>query len=165
MLLQQGKCPTRSAFALFSTTIFMILNILSSFEHAFMSRYNGTIVAYGQTGSGKTHTIFGNDGNDESGCIEKGLVQQSLHSLFRSIKMSNTSKDDHDKNHDDNEFCLTTAKASFFEIFNERVYDLLSNDVDDTDLPVRVDGERGVYLEGLSEEAVTNTEEAEKGKR
>eukprot|EP00978_Attheya_sp_CCMP212_P020638 scaffold59287_cov53-Attheya_sp.AAC.1 len=129
---------------------------------AIAAGYNGTIVAYGQTGSGKTHTIFGNDSNDESGYIEKGLVQQSLHSLFRSIKMSNTSKDDHDKNGDDNEFCLTTAKASFFEIFNERVYDLLSNDVDDTDLPVRVDGEKGVYLEGLSEEAVTNTEEAEK---
>ena len=73
--------------------------------------------------------------------------------------MSNTSKDDH------NELCLTTAKASFFEIFNERVYDLLSNDVDDTDLPVRVDAEKGVYLEGLAEEAVANTDEAEKGKR
>jgi kinesin family protein 5 len=113
--------------------------------------------AYGQTGSGKTHTIFG---DDESDYIEKRLVQQSLHSLFCSIKMSNTSKDDH------NELCLTTAKGSFFEIINKRVYDLLSNDADDTDLPVRVDEEKGVYLEGLAEEAIANIDEVlEKGKR
>ena len=113
--------------------------------------------AYGQTGSGKTHTIFGDDESDY--IDEKRLVQQSLHSLFCSIKMSNTSKDNH------NELCLTTAKGSFFEIFNERVYNLLSNDADDTDLPVRVDEKKGVYLEGLAEEAIANTDEVlEKGK-
>jgi kinesin family protein 15 len=60
----------------------------------------------------------------------------------------------------------TTTKASFFEIYNERVYDLLSpNDNnmtgdDDKGLPVREDVSKGVYVEGLYEGEVSNTIEA-----
>lgn len=60
----------------------------------------------------------------------------------------------------------TTTKASFFEIYNERVYDLLSpNDnnmtgEDDKGLPVREDVSKGVYVEGLYEGEVSNTIEA-----
>lgn len=60
----------------------------------------------------------------------------------------------------------TTTKASFFEIYNERVYDLLSpNDnnmtgEDDKGLPVREDVSKGVYVEGLYEGEVSNTIDA-----
>ena len=44
----------------------------------------------------------------------------------------------------------TTYHASFFEIFNERVYDLLSTESLETALPVR-ENVSGVYVEGLKE--------------
>lgn len=54
----------------------------------------------------------------------------------------------------------TTTKASFLEIYNERVYDLLSfSDLEEA-LPVREDSAKGVYVEGLSERIVHNTLEA-----
>jgi hypothetical protein len=63
------------------------------------------------------------------------------------------------------EYTKTTAKASFFEIFNERVYDLLSDETLESNLSVREDATKGVYVEGLKEVDVSNTEEAEEGER
>ncbi len=136
--------------------------------------YNGTIVAYGQTGSGKTHTVFG----DES-CT--GLVQRSLRDIFQKITLSQVEETMNDDNcsHDDNNngddtstssssnnisSSKATFYASFFEIFNERVYDLLANEnklLENLSLAVREDVTNGVYVEGLKEKQVTNTAEAE----
>ncbi|KAL7529146.1 hypothetical protein ACHAXR_002819, partial [Thalassiosira sp. AJA248-18] len=114
--------------------------------------YNGTIVAYGQTGSGKTHTIFGEEGQiDEH--VNAGLIQRSLGAIFDSIAQSNTNEDG----------CTTrtTTKASFFEIYNECVYDLLCMDSSNSKgLPVREDAKTGVYVEGLSEMQVSDAREA-----
>jgi len=131
--------------------------------------YNGTIVAYGQTGSGKTHTVFG----DES---STGLVQRSLRDIFQKITLSQaaeaTQDDDQDEytgynSDDDNATKSSSSKAtfhaSFFEIFNERVYDLLANEnklLENNSLAVREDA-NGVYVEGLKHKEVTNTAEAE----
>ena len=60
----------------------------------------------------------------------------------------------------ENETVETIFKSSFFEIFNERVYDLLSTECLDSNLPVREDTS-GVYVEGLKEIQVNNTDEAE----
>lgn len=54
----------------------------------------------------------------------------------------------------------TTFKGSFFEIFNERVFDLLSSESLETSLAVRED-KNGVYVEGLKEMEVRNTQDAE----
>jgi kinesin family protein 15 len=54
----------------------------------------------------------------------------------------------------------TTFKGTFFEIFNERVYDLLSSDSLEKSLAVRED-RNGVYVEGLTEIEVKNTKDAE----
>jgi len=55
----------------------------------------------------------------------------------------------------------TEFRASFMEIFNDRVYDLLtSQDLLEAALPVREDV-HGVYVEGLKEVTVKNTDEAE----
>lgn len=147
--------------------------------------YNGTIVAYGQTGSGKTHTVFGgSEGESE----EAGLVQRSLRALFRSIKLaqaegaagSAAAADDDDGNGElnlldasfednngdtssSNDAVIreTTARASFYEIFNEKVYDLLSEGSLETALNVREDATRGVYVDGLEEVEVRDVDEAE----
>eukprot|EP01082_Thalassiosira_pseudonana_P002245 g1977.t1.1.5e174188 g1977 g1977.t1 contig11:452500-456007(-) len=119
--------------------------------------YNGTIVAYGQTGSGKTHTIFGEDGfhdNDSS-----GLVQRSLKSIFHKIAESHVNN--LESKSEDATTTRTTTKASFFEIYNERVYDLLSTNSNlEESLPVREDASRGVYVEGLAGREVGSTLEA-----
>ncbi len=57
-----------------------------------------------------------------------------------------------------------TFHGSFFEIFNERVYDLLANDstiLENNSLTVREGVNNGVYVEGLKEIQVSNSSHAE----
>lgn len=104
------------------------------------------------------------------------MVQRSLRSLFRSIKLAQAEgaaggagstaaadddDDDDDKDGDDAVIRETTARASFYEIFNEKVYDLLSEGSLETALNVREDATRGVYVDGLEEVEVRDVEEAE----
>ena len=147
--------------------------------------YNGTIVAYGQTGSGKTHTIFGGDDglllgeeeqqDNDTDTAGLGLVQRSLKSIFAKIAEQNsyssstaTDTDSLATNSPGGLSIRTTTKASFFEIYNEQVYDLLSSQQDNLSsseeskgLLVREDVTKGgVYVEGLVECDVSNTNEA-----
>lgn len=71
-----------------------------------MNGYNSCILAYGQSGAGKTFTMGLNEKN-------LGLISLSLDSLFKKIRQRNG----------DEEF---TVSASYIEIYNEKVYDLLS---------------------------------------
>ena len=116
--------------------------------------YNGCVLAYGQTGSGKTHTVFGDiegggdDGSNDANGAGAGLVQRSVAAIFEGVSRNADT-------------VRTSAKASFFEIYNERIYDLLNtpsdpSDVDDRGLSVREDGSRGVYVEGLLEKPVAD---------
>ena len=130
---------------------------------AVVGGYNGTIVAYGQTGSGKTHTIFGGEEPGEEDINESaGLVQRSIKAIFdkmNSYSYSNSSNNAHATS--SSHF---KAKASFFEIYNEKVYDLLSSNDSmlQESLAVREDATtaRGVYVEGLLECDVANTVDA-----
>ncbi|TMW65880.1 hypothetical protein Poli38472_003645 [Pythium oligandrum] len=71
--------------------------------------YHCSILAYGQTGSGKTFTTIGGE-TDES----QGLIPRLLHGLFAEIASSQSSEVE------------TTLSASFLEIYQERLRDLLS---------------------------------------
>ena len=125
-------------------------------------------------------------GGTEGGSEEAGLVQRSLRALFRSIKLAQAevaagSVADNDDggefglldassfedNHgdtsssDDAVIRESSARATFFEIFNEKVYDLLSQGSLERALNVREDAARGVYVDGLEEMEVRDVEEAE----
>lgn len=54
-----------------------------------------------------------------------------------------------------------SCKCSFYEIFNEKVFDLVdeSNRDNPMGLTVREDTRKGVYVEGLMEEKVSRVEE------
>ena len=65
--------------------------------------FNSTVLAYGQTGSGKTHTL----GTAED-CAQPGLIQNTLHALFSSGAQR-----------------LLSVEASFVEIYQEKIKDLL----------------------------------------
>ena len=127
-----------------------IFDSVKGLVESVLSGYNGTIVAYGMTSSGKTHTIFGEESASEYDDEAAGLVQRSLKAIFQKMngsKDGNSSSQQH------------TAKASFFEIYNEKVYDLLSsnNNMLQESLAVREDSSKGVYVEGLMEHDVHDT--------
>ncbi|EPZ33429.1 Kinesin, motor region domain-containing protein [Rozella allomycis CSF55] len=106
-----------------------------------LAGYNGTIFAYGQTGTGKTHTMEG-DKDDES---MRGVIPNAIIHIFNYI----------------NENAATGSKflvrASFLEIYNEDVYDLLANQ--ETKLELRERSDIGVYVKNLSSFVVNSVEE------
>ncbi|XP_048478462.1 kinesin-like protein KIF12 isoform X1 [Plutella xylostella] len=102
--------------------------------------FSCTAFCYGQTGSGKTHTLTGPPGLVEKGTSphapEHGLVVRSFVHLFRLIR-----------DRPDSHFIL---KASFLEIYNEKVIDLLNPGSARKPLQVRWSKEsRSFYVENL----------------
>lgn len=77
--------------------------------------YNICIFAYGQTGSGKTFTM---DGSENS----TGIIPRTTDLLFDSFEQYKRLGWNY------------SLYASALEIYNETLYDLLSNDVKDLDI-------------------------------
>lgn len=72
-----------------------------------MEGFNGTIFAYGQTGAGKTFTMVGDYKDPEW----KGIIPRGFDHVIESISLSENRK--------------YIVRASFIEIYNEDIYDLL----------------------------------------
>jgi kinesin family protein 5 len=73
--------------------------------------FNGTIFAYGQTGSGKTHTMMGPDYDPENPeSDQRGIIPRALEVIFGRVLNAEMECSIH---------------VSFFEIYNEKVNDLL----------------------------------------
>lgn len=103
--------------------------------------YNGTIFAYGQTGTGKTHTMTGQE-NDP---VHKGIMPRSFEDVFKRIE-------------GDSEQTQFLIRASYLEIYNEEIRDLLSkNPKNRLDLHEKPDS--GVYVRDLSYFAVKSVAE------
>jgi len=103
--------------------------------------FNGTVFAYGQTGSGKTFTMTGASLDDES---LKGIIPRMITTVFTAIRSAT----------DNLEF---TVKIGYCEIYMERIKDLLNPA--QSNLKVREDSRRGVYIADLSEEYVSDETE------
>jgi len=119
---------------------------------------NGAVFAYGQTSSGKTHTMRGSDD-------EPGVIPLAVEDVFACVRegRDNTRR----------EFLI---RASYLEIYNETLVDLLDEDEDEDEaavkddektkkkkkLSIREDAERGTYVSGLREEIVTTPQEVMK---
>ena len=87
--------------------------------------------AYGQTGSGKTHSIAGRDD-------DPGLMHQFVANLFDRVAYL-TKK----------EAIRVKVECSYYEIYNEKIHDLLGNDAK-TPLRVREHPINGPYIVDLS---------------
>eukprot|EP00298_Acanthocystis_sp_HF-20_P008863 c17950_g1_i1.p1 GENE.c17950_g1_i1~~c17950_g1_i1.p1 ORF type:complete len:818 (-),score=339.85 c17950_g1_i1:40-2460(-) len=118
------------------------------FEHAakpivesVMDGYNGTIFAYGQTGSGKTFTM---EGPDIEHPKKRGIIPRIVSFVFEFMETADPKI----------EF---TVKVSMFEIYLERIRDLI--DPSRVNLSVHEDRLRGVYVEGATEEYVGDAED------
>ncbi|URE45943.1 KISc [Musa troglodytarum] len=112
-----------------------------------MSGYNSCVFAYGQTGSGKTYTMLGEIGELEvRPSLNRGMTPRIFEFLFARIKAEEESRRD--------EKLKYSCKCSFLEIYNEQITDLL--DPTSSNLLLREDIRKGVYVENLTEYVVEN---------
>ncbi|XP_074495847.1 kinesin-like protein KIF17 [Sebastes fasciatus] len=105
--------------------------------------YNGTIFAYGQTGSGKSFTMQG----VSNPAAQRGVIPRAFEHIFESIQCAENTK--------------FLVRASYLEIYNEEVRDLLGNDTKQR-LELKEHPERGVYVRDLSMHTVHSVGECER---
>ncbi|NWV40622.1 KIF14 protein, partial [Grantiella picta] len=102
-------------------------------ERAFEG-YNACLFAYGQTGSGKSYTMMGFD-------EDRGIIPRLCEDLFNQIAQM------------DKEQVLYHLEMSFFEVYNEKIHDLLvfkAENGQKKQLRVREHPVLGPYVEGLT---------------
>ncbi|XP_035008252.2 kinesin-like protein KIF17 [Hippoglossus stenolepis] len=105
--------------------------------------YNGTIFAYGQTGSGKSYTMQG----VSEPAAQKGVIPRAFEHVFESIQCAENTK--------------FLVRASYLEIYNEEIRDLLGSDTKQR-LELKEHPERGVYVRDLSMHTVHSVGECER---
>ncbi|CAJ1050164.1 kinesin-like protein KIF17 isoform X2 [Xyrichtys novacula] len=105
--------------------------------------YNGTIFAYGQTGSGKSFTMQG----VSDPAAQRGVIPRSFEHIFESIQCAENTK--------------FLVRASYLEIYNEEIRDLLGSDTKQR-LELKEHPERGVYVRDLSMHTVSSVGECER---
>ncbi|XVF01191.1 hypothetical protein REPUB_Repub04eG0067300 [Reevesia pubescens] len=107
-----------------------------------LSGYNSCMFAYGQTGSGKTYTMLGEIEDLElKPSSQRGMTPRIFEFLFARIQAEEEIRSD--------EKLKYNCKCSFLEIYNEQITDLL--DPSATNLLLREEVKKGVYVENLSE--------------
>ncbi|XP_022897116.1 kinesin-like protein KIN-12F isoform X3 [Olea europaea var. sylvestris] len=107
-----------------------------------LSGYNSCMFAYGQTGSGKTYTMLGGiEELEVNPSPNRGMTPRIFEFLFARIRAEEEIRRD--------ERLIYNCKCSFLEIYNEQISDLL--DPSSTNLMLREDIKKGVYVENLSE--------------
>nr|AMS24259.1 kinesin OrphIII protein [Marsilea vestita] len=80
--------------------------------------YSSAVIACGQTGSGKTFTMCGRNNEQERNTEDDGLIAQCVSYIFSAMKKFDDAGEKMS-------FCL---KASYYEVYNEQVNDLLRLD-------------------------------------
>ncbi|OQR90737.1 kinesin KIF9 [Thraustotheca clavata] len=105
--------------------------------------YNGTVMAYGQTGAGKTFTMTGG----KSSFSDRGICARSIAMIFHAIKQ--------DTEH------TYTIRASYAEIYNEQLYDLLDfSENQQKELLIQENDKGQTFVKGLSKPLVDSEEAA-----
>jgi kinesin family protein 3/17 len=102
--------------------------------------YNGTVFAYGQTGTGKSFSMEGIRDVPEL----RGIIPMSFDHIFGYIKNAGVGT----------QFLV---RASYLELYNEEVRDLLN--IKGKKLEIKERSDTGVYVKDLSTFVVENVEE------
>ncbi|GMH56001.1 hypothetical protein TrRE_jg7295, partial [Triparma retinervis] len=102
--------------------------------------YNGTIFAYGQTGAGKTHTMEGYPDPPDL----RGIIPNAFQHIFDHVALGENEK--------------YLVRASYFEIYQEEIRDLLSKDPKNK-LELKENMDSGVYVKDLTSFVVKSTSE------
>ncbi|XP_061389246.1 protein claret segregational [Musca vetustissima] len=112
-----------------------IFEMVSPLIQSALDGYNICIFAYGQTGSGKTYTMDGIPSNP-------GVIPRTVDLLFDSIK---------NYRHLGWEYEI---KVTFLEIYNEVLYDLLSNEQKDMEIRMVKNSKNDIYVSNITQETV-----------
>eukprot|EP00939_MAST-03C_sp_MAST-3C-sp1_P002201 g2201.t1 len=110
---------------------------------AVLQGFNGTVFAYGQTGAGKTFTMEGVPEDPDL----RGIIPRTFRDIFDKIAVAKKSEK--------KEFLV---RASYLEIYNEEIRDLLSR-YTERRLEVKEGVDSGVYVEGLEAKIVKSVAE------
>lgn len=108
-------------------------NLAKRLVRRVMEGYHGTVFAYGMTGTGKTFSMQGT-------AHQPGVIPLAITDIFSYIR-ENPNR----------EFLL---RVSYLEIYNEKIFDLLSGGDGKEEIKLREDSKRGVYATPLKEEIV-----------
>ncbi|KAG1696563.1 hypothetical protein DVH05_018256 [Phytophthora capsici] len=126
---------------------------------ACLEGYNATVFAYGQTGTGKTHTLFGRDLGSSTSTEENtdsfdaiklcwGIVPRALNYLLGQASILQHKS------------CQVELHLSFLQIYNDRLFDLLTDRTRQKPLLIReqptLEGTTSVTVQGLSSERVSS---------
>ncbi|XP_054746383.1 protein claret segregational [Anastrepha obliqua] len=112
-----------------------IFEMVSPLIQSALDGYNICIFAYGQTGSGKTYTMDGIPTN-------VGVIPRTVDLLFDSIKNYKRLGWDYE------------IRVTFLEIYNEVLYDLLSNDQKDMEIRMAKHNKNDIYVSNITQETV-----------
>ncbi|XP_039286723.1 osmotic avoidance abnormal protein 3 isoform X2 [Nilaparvata lugens] len=104
--------------------------------------YNSTVFAYGQTGCGKSFSMQG----VKDPAAQRGIIPRAFEHIFEAISLVDNVK--------------YLVLASYLEIYNEEIRDLLGND-NKRKLDLKESADRGVYVSDLSHHAVSGVAECQ----
>ncbi|CAD6993267.1 unnamed protein product [Ceratitis capitata] len=114
-----------------------IFEMVSPLIQSALDGYNICIFAYGQTGSGKTFTMDGIPTN-------VGVIPRTVDLLFDSIKNYKRLGWEYE------------IRVTFLEIYNEVLYDLLSNEQKDMEIRMAKHNKNDIYVSNITQESVTS---------
>lgn len=117
-------------------------------KHLFKG-YDVTLFAYGVTGTGKTHTMRGG-----KSLVDRGVIPRLLSSIYRKAKKIEKDSEGNTQ---------VEVAMSYYEIYNDKVYDLFEPPEQRTlaGLPIRDNNGRTVVV-GLTERPCTTLKEFER---
>ncbi|KAI5730552.1 hypothetical protein M8J76_014965 [Diaphorina citri] len=105
--------------------------------------YNSTVFAYGQTGCGKSFSMQGVPEPPS----QRGIIPRAFEHIFESISLAERTK--------------YLILASYLEIYNEEIRDLLSTECR-RKLDLKESPDKGVYVTDLSHHAVQNVSDCQR---
>ncbi|CAD5229060.1 unnamed protein product [Bursaphelenchus okinawaensis] len=122
-----------------TTQITMYKDVVAPLIAQVLNGYNCTVFAYGQTGSGKTFTMEGHhDETNEYSWEEDpkaGIIPRALHHIFTTLETE--KPEDY------------SVRASYVELYNEQLYDLLS--INNQPLRVYESKDSGTVISGMED--------------
>ncbi|XP_053977254.1 protein claret segregational-like isoform X1 [Hylaeus volcanicus] len=104
--------------------------------------YNVCVFAYGQTGSGKTFTMEGSPGTDT-----EGMIPRTVRHIFKEMKQFQLLGWEY------------RIEASFLEIYNEHIVDLLDSQVKTHEIRMTDSKGHDLYVSNLKIEEIHSPEE------
>lgn len=131
------------AYFMDSTTETIYSDICFPLVDGVLEGYNGTVFAYGQTGCGKSFSMQGITDPP----TQRGVIPRAFEHIFDAIQVSENMK--------------FLVHASYLEIYNEEIRDLLGKD-HKSKLELKEHPERGVYVKDLTQHPVHSVPEMEK---